>query len=331
MQDNKVFKILAIDGGGIKGLYSARILEHLEEKFNCHISDYFDMICGTSTGGLIALALSLKIPAKEISEYYLKKGPEIFPKQNKLTGLLKQTLIRGKYNDKALRESLEELFKDKKIANLNNLICIPSYSITDARPWVFKYDHKEGNLDRDNKAYCVDVALATSSAPTYFPLSEISYYDNKQFIDGGVWANNPTMVGFIEALKFFVGEDKDYESLSILSISSLSLTGGKATGLKRRRSFRHWRDDLLDTFMTGQSSFNNYFMDTIKEVNDVSVKYDRIPSADISSEQEHLVQFDNASKKSLDLISGKGNDQGTIYKKKQEIKYYFETEKTYKL
>jgi len=186
---------------------------------------------------------------------------------------------------------------------------------------VFKYDHTI--LDRDNEAFCVDVALATSAAPTYFPLSEISYYDNKQFIDGGVWANNPSLVGFIEALKFFVGKDKEYDSLSILSVSSLSLTGGKTPGLKRRRSFRHWRHDLLDTFMTGQSSFNHYFMDTINEANNVSVKYVRIPSAAISSDQEYLVQLDNASKKSLELISGKGNDQGTIYKKRPEIESFF--------
>jgi patatin-like phospholipase/acyl hydrolase len=74
----KVFKILSIDGGGIKGLYSASILSKFEKTFNCQTSDHFDMICGTSTGGLIALALSLKIPAKDICEFYENKGELIF-------------------------------------------------------------------------------------------------------------------------------------------------------------------------------------------------------------------------------------------------------------
>ena len=80
--NKKVFKILTIDGGGIKGLYSSKIIEHLEENFNCHMSDYFDMICGTSTGGILALGLSLKIKASEISNLYEKKGLFIFPNQN---------------------------------------------------------------------------------------------------------------------------------------------------------------------------------------------------------------------------------------------------------
>jgi uncharacterized protein len=75
----KPFKILAIDGGGIKGLYSAKILEHLENRFNCSISDHFDLICGTSTGGLIGLALAMKIPASKISEFYEQYGKVIFP------------------------------------------------------------------------------------------------------------------------------------------------------------------------------------------------------------------------------------------------------------
>jgi len=80
-KNRKEFKILAIDGGGIKGLYSSTILEHFEEKFNCLLSDYFDLLCGTSTGGLIALAASLKIPMINVSKFYQEEGPKIFPKQ----------------------------------------------------------------------------------------------------------------------------------------------------------------------------------------------------------------------------------------------------------
>ena len=152
------------------------------------------MLCGTSTGGLIALALSLKIPASEISKIYSEHGREIFPKQSKFLGLLRQTIWNGKFSDRPLKKVLNEIFGERIIGESKNLLCIPSYSFTDARPWIFKFDHKEGGLDRDNKAKYVDVALATSAAPTYFPLAEIEFYDYKQFIDGGVWANNSVLL-----------------------------------------------------------------------------------------------------------------------------------------
>jgi len=329
--EDKTFKILAIDGGGIKGLYSSTILEHLEKKYKGNISDYFDMLCGTSTGGLIALALSLKIPTKEISDIYLKNGNKIFPKKSKISNKYNQILGKGKFSDEPLKKVLNEMFKEKTLSDSNNLLCIPSYSITDAKPWVFKFDHIEGDLSRDNKARYVDVALATSAAPTYFPMAEIEYYDYKQFVDGGVWANNPTLVGLIEALTYYVGKDKKFKKLKILSISSLNSTGGKPTGLKRARGFVDWRDDLFETSLIGQSFFTDYFMSKIKEIEDVSVEYIRIPSAKISPQQASLVQLDVATTDALNLIRGMGNDMGEIYKKKNEISDFFKMQKQYKI
>lgn len=336
--NEKPFKILSIDGGGIKGLYSATILKEFEEKFECSISDYFDMICGTSTGGLIALALSLKISAKEICDFYEFEGPKIFPESPSIKfvgkkiskGFYNQLANGGKYSDKPLKVALEKIFKESRIGDSNNLLCIPSYTITEARPFIFKYDHKEGNLDRDNGAKMVNVALATSAAPTYFPMSEDPYYNNKQFIDGGVWANNPTLVGLLEALDYFVGKDKDYDKLNILSISSLSLTGGKPTGLKRERSFLNWGNDLIETSFTGQSFFTHFFMEKIKTISSIDIKYERIPSVDISSDQESLIQLDVATPQALDLIKGKGKDQADIFKKRPEIIAFFKDKKTYK-
>lgn len=325
----KPFKILSIDGGGIKGLYSAKILEHLENRFNCRISDHFDLICGTSTGGLIALALAMKIPATTISEFYEQYGKVIFPRRSKLWGLIRQTFWRGKYSDEPLRRALTTIFGELKIGDAQNLLCIPSYTVTDARPWIFKYDHKEGKLDRDNKALCVDVALATSAAPTYFPLAEIDYYDRKQFIDGGVWANNPTMVGVIEALTYFVGEGKQFDSIEVLSVSSLNNTAGKSIGLTRHRSFINWRNDLFETSLIGQSEFTHYMMSKFCEMNHIKIKYVRIPSESISAEQQHLVQLDVATDKSLYFIKGKGNDRGELAKKDPAIEAFFRDQKHY--
>lgn len=321
------FKILSIDGGGIKGLYSSTILEHLEEKFG-PMSDYFDMICGTSTGGLIALCLALKIPATAISEIYEKRGSQIFPRRTKLGGIIRQTFCGGKYSDVPLKQVLKDVFGNKKIADLENLVCIPSYSVTDARPWVFKRDHSK--LDRDNNALLVDVALATSAAPTYFPVCEIPHYNYKQFIDGGVWANNPTLSGLTEALTYFVGANRDFSFVDILSISSLNNTAGKPVGLKRRRSFLDWRDDLFETSLIGQSYFSNYFMKKLCEMAEINIRYHRIPSEPVSPEQQNLVQLDCASEKALRFIKGKGNDRGFIAKKEPEITAFFQSKKQFK-
>ena len=325
------FKILAIDGGGIKGLYSSTILEHLEKKHGVSCSDCFDMLCGTSTGGMITLGLSLKLPAADMSQIYSERGKEIFPTQNKYFGLFKQALWGGKFSDQPLRRVLQDTFGERKLSESNNLLCIPSYSITDARPWIFKYDHIEGDLDRDKISLYVDVALATSAAPTYFPIAELPSYNNKQFIDGGVWANNPSQVGLIEALTHFVGPGKPYNSVQILSVSSLNNTSGKPTGLSRHRSFVRWRNDLFETSLIGQSNFTNYFLSQLHALTEVPIEYIRIPSEPISAEQQHLIQLDVATPRAIQLIKGKGNERGTICSKDSEISKLFQSPKTYKI
>lgn len=326
--DYKPFKILSIDGGGIKGLYSSTVIEHLEQRYG-PISEYFDLLTGTSTGGLIALCLAMKMPAGEISAIYERHGRIIFPRRFWFFGALRQALWRGKYSDQGLRAVLQDVFKEKTVADLDNLVCIPSYSLTDARPWVFKRDH--GNLDRDNRTLLTDVALATSAAPTYFPLCDLAGYNNKQFIDGGVWANNPTLIGIIEALTYFVGVGKPFTSVEVLSISSLNHSAGKPIGLARHRSFWRWRNDLFDTSLTGQSFFTNYFVSKLCGLNDIKIRYVRVPSEEISAEQQHLVRLDGASRKSLQFIRGKGNDRGILAKKDPEIAEFFKSKKMYKI
>jgi len=328
-QEKKTFKILSIDGGGIKGLYSSTILEHLEEKYKCSISDHFDMLCGTSTGGLIALALSLKIPAKDISKLYSEEGQKIFPKMSKLKGIIKQVLFKGKFPQKPLKDSLQNLFHDKELKESNNLLCIPSFCLTNGKTRVFKKNHSV--LDRDDEILYVDVALATSAAPTYFPVHEIHSLSRQQFVDGGVWANNPTMVGLLEAITFFVGDGKEYGSIEILSISSLTKSNGLPIGSRKEKSFLHWRNDLFETFMSGQNFFTNFFMEKMAIHMPVPIKYTRIPTAEVSSKNECLVQMDLATNDALDLMKSMGCDTATVYSKKDEIAQFFKTKKTYSI
>lgn len=327
--DSQTFRVLSIDGGGIKGLYSARILEHFEERFNCHIADHFDLICGTSTGGLIALGLSLDIPVSLVSNLYYRRGKRIFPQRNSLLSSLKQLLLRSKYDNQELRAALQEIFGNRTLANSRCLLCIPAFSLTDGRPFIFKYDHAEGNLCRDCRTKYVDIALATSAAPAYLPIVTIDNYDRKQFIDGGVYANNPTLVGVVEALRYFVGIGKRFQKLMVMSIGSLEPNPGRRLVAKHDRSVIDWNKDLISTFFEGQACLTSYFVETLSQHCDSPFDYVRIPSAPLSSAQEQIINMDNTSSEALQLISQMGNDQALFWGRKPEVAQFFESRKQY--
>lgn len=329
----KPFKILCIDGGGIKGLYSAKVLSVFEETYNVFCSDCFDLICGTSTGGIIALAVSLKIPMREVVSFYHEYGPSIFSQKKKLWPAniilsLKQALIGSKYSQKQLKKALYEKFGDRKIKDSNNLICIPAYNMTDGSPRIFKKDYSTFNQD-DKKTY-VEVALATTAAPTYFPVVEI---DNIMYADGGLYANNPTLVGLTEALYKWIrpqqerGND-DYDGVQILSISSVEKSSGEAPG-RMNRSFWNWKDTLFDSYTIGQNKSALFFLEKIKEHLDFELEITRIINNPLSPKQSQIIELDNASDKSLKLIETIGLQTGLLFKDKKEIKHLFKTRKTY--
>ncbi|MHC4125925.1 MAG: CBASS cGAMP-activated phospholipase, partial [Planctomycetota bacterium] len=214
--ENKTFKILSIDGGGMRGLYSATILQELEEKYGTLV-DYFDMICGTSTGGIIALGLSLGLSAKTAVEFYEKYGPKIFPPTNKLGNYIrswKQRLFSSKYSDTDLRIALEDVFKKSVLNDSKCCLCIPTTNASSFAPVVLKTSHYH-EFERDGQFKMVEAALATTAAPTYFPIAKLSN-ELAYMVDGGLWANNPALVGYMEAVTYFVGQDKEYDSVSIL-------------------------------------------------------------------------------------------------------------------
>lgn len=327
--ESQTFKILSIDGGGIKGLYSARILEHFEERFKCHIADYFDLICGTSTGGLIALGLSLNIPVSLISDLYYRRGKQIFPQRNSLLMLLKQLFLGSKYDNQELRTALQEIFKDRTLADSRCLLCIPAFSLTDGRPFIFKYDHREGNLYRDCRTKYIDIALATSAAPTYLPIVTIDTYDRKQFIDGGVYANNPTLVGVAEALRYFVGARKRFQRLMVMSIGSLEPNPGRLFVSKHNRSVIDWNKDLISTFSEGQAYLTSYFVETLAQHCDSPFDYVRIPGAPLAPVEARTINMDNTSDEALQLISQKGKDQALSWGRKLEVAQFFKSRKQY--
>lgn len=330
----KAFKILSIDGGGIKGLYSASLLASLEKKTGKSVGDHFDMICGTSTGGLIALGLASQKSAQSLSDLYYHQGQSIFPTsnnkllrwfQNKVQ-FAKQVSWGGKYSNKPLKAHLKEVFGEATLGELHNLVCIPSFNLTQGQPRVFKYPHLEGNFFKDKNVPVCDAALATSAAPTYLPIHR---YNNNLYIDGGVWANNPSLCGILEALQYFVGEDKAYDTIELLSIPSIEQSSAWTLEAKRKKSFIKWSDKLFQTAMDGQAYFADFFIKNTIEKLAPQSNYCRIQSPVLSGEQMTMISMDRTDQTTLDTIKGLGDFQGATIALDPCVLAFFDTPKTY--
>jgi hypothetical protein len=332
---SKPFKILSIDGGGIKGLYSASVLARIEEKTGKRLGDHFDMICGTSTGALLALGLSCGFPAQDLADIYFKRGSDIFPTFNsKLPRYLqrkwqfiKQLLLWGKFSNSNLKAILVELFGDRKMADAGNLLCIPSFNLIKGEPRVFKYPHKEGGFFMDGELLMSDVALATAAAPTYLPIHEIK---NTLYADGGIWANNPTLCGLLECLHYFVGSQKEFDSFQILSVASVAQPSGWASTSRKHRSFRHWGNKLFQASMDGQAFFNNFFLENIIENIHPPGTYYRIPSPKLSREHIGVIDMDRADRRALKTLQSMGDMDGYHFALQPEVLEFFNHPKIYK-
>lgn len=210
------FQILSLDGGGLKGIFTASFLSAIEEATGKSFLDHFDLIAGTSTGGIIALALGIGYKPSDVLGFYLEKGPMIFPRGNRfLKGYWwARKLFRARYSSQPLEKALLEYFTDSYLFQSKTRLIIPSFDPYRADVYIYKTPHHV-RLKCDYKEKIHQIALATASAPTFFEacVSE----SGVRLIDGGIWANNPTMVALTEALGYL---DKKPSEVAILSIGT---------------------------------------------------------------------------------------------------------------
>jgi len=245
-QRSTPFQILSLDGGGIKGIFSAAVLAAIEDDLKINVADHFDLIAGTSTGGIIALGLGMGMKPREIVEFYLREGPQIFPRWHGIKRL--QHWFYRKFSSEPLAAALKSCFGDKRFGDSKKRLVIPSYNLGDDDVYIFRTPHHE-RLKRDFKVLAWKVALATSSAPTFFPCTR--EVDSVRLVDGGVWANNPTMIAIVEAydtLKI------PMESLSVFSIGTSDAISHRRTRLNSGGIFS-WAvgNAAIDVIMRGQS------------------------------------------------------------------------------
>ncbi|MDD9863255.1 MAG: CBASS cGAMP-activated phospholipase [Gammaproteobacteria bacterium] len=244
--DARRFQVLSLDGGGIKGIFSAAVLAAIEEDLETKITDHFDLIAGTSTGGVIAIGLGLGIRPREIVELYMQEGPKIFPCQCGTKSL--QHWVARKFSAAPFDAALKKCFQDKRLGDSAKRLLIPAYNLSNDDIYLFRTAHHQ-KLRRDYKTAAWEVAKATSAAPTFFPCAR--EIDNLRLIDGGVWANNPSLVAVVEA----------YRTMNIPLSSIYLLSIGTLDAVNRRRKYLNnggkiaWSlgNTAVDVIMRGQS------------------------------------------------------------------------------
>lgn len=323
---SKTFKILSIDGGGIKGLYSAIVLSVFEKNFG-KISDHFDLICGTSTGGIIALGLAAGKSADEIVKFYIDYGADIFPPK---TGIFKKLrniksyLCSSKYKNEVLKEKLKDLYGDKKLDNSNMCVCIPVVDISDFRGVIIKTTHNKNLTRPDGKLFMTDIALATSAAPTYFPIFSLPGISKDFVVDGGMWANNPSLIGVMEALLYFVGDNKEYEKIDLLSLGNLNVDEGWNISAKRTASLIQWNKKLIDLPMACNSKGIEYIMKFGENYNLFHLNnYVRIVGKNMTNNHRNIFDLDNAEPKILNVIKEIAYTDANELKNNLKIKNMF--------
>ena len=251
---DREFRILSIDGGGIRGVFPAAVLAGLEQRYldGQSLARYFDLITGTSTGGIIALGLGAGLRAADISRIYIERGGEIFPPGRDGALCLSQHvgnwvthLFRYRYDRAALDALLMEVLGERKFGESLTRLCIPSFDGHHGEVYIFKTPHHP-DFKLDGAENMTKVAAATAAAPTFFrPLEDGGY----AFVDGGVWANNPVMLGLVDALSCF---EVTRHQVSVLSLGcgtkSCSLNSAQMMG----GGLLAWRG-IMETAMSLQS------------------------------------------------------------------------------
>ena len=220
------YRILSLDGGGIRGVFPAALLAKLEEHIDHPIASYFDMIAGTSTGGIIAIGLGLGLPAQDILRLYEEQGPAIFDQQHgPLPNWVRQRWrsalhwFGSKYPSGPLHAALTEILGERRLGESRTRLVIPAWHPLLERVYIYKTAHHP-RLETDYKQLALDAAMATAAAPTF--LQPHLTRDAVELVDGGVWANNPIGVATIEAVGLLGWPPNRLKILSIGTINDVN-------------------------------------------------------------------------------------------------------------
>ena len=250
---------MSLDGGGMRGIYTAQYLASLADGFSkksarktLDVGSGFDLIVGTSTGAILACALAANIPLSRVVQFYNQKGAAIFERRipsgigANLLADLKNRPAALRRGEQVLRNALVECFAEETMVEVYNrrkiALGITAVDMSTHKSWVFKTPHLKNSNHRDDGFRLVDICLASSAAPIYRSLAALEAHDGSPgshvFADGGLWANNPVLVGMIDALEMAA----EGQAIEIFSIGTVPRPAGDDMGKEVvDRSLAHWK------------------------------------------------------------------------------------------
>lgn len=319
-------RILSIDGGGIRGIIPAIVLNYIEERTGKRIATMFDFIAGTSTGGVLALGLTRKnsdssinnepeYTAAELVNFYRKYGQKIF---NEYIIGNWDDVAQPKHNPQGRLEVLKELLGEAKVEEALREIFIPSYDIELREPIFFTSNPDAEEIEHfSSRKVCTgfkmwEAAMATSAAPTFFPpyqLETTHHTDEGYYalVDGGIFANNPASLAMMEAMISY--KKKTGEDLQRTETLVVSLGTGSLTRKYKYRDVKNWGQvkwalPLLNIVLDGQSESVAYQLDQLMVNKGENRNYYRF-QLQLSSENAHD-QMDNASPSNIEHLEERG-------------------------
>jgi patatin-like phospholipase/acyl hydrolase len=322
----KLIKILSIDGGGIRGLIPALILQDIEKKLKRkkHLSECFDLMSGTSTGGIIVLLLNTpdankapKYQASDVVSLYQNLGSTVFNQSwwhylSTFNGWLSE-----KYASGHLEMNLQKFYENCRLREALTNIIIPAYDISKDDNVFFKSDKAKQYLARD--FYFKDIARATSAAPTYFKpaqIQDISCKETYTLVDGGLALNNPTLSACVHALKLF-GRDNDFLIVSIGTGTNNPVAPGKLSFEGKDINCGgklEWAPDIVSVMMKAANEVVDYQMEEIFKGDNGNKTYHRLQ---VSLDPKHTA-FDNASPENMKALGDYAEE--LIHKKQADLK-----------
>ena len=301
MSNNKKFRILSIDGGGLRGMVPLMVLEKIEKETGKRIHEMFDMVVGTSTGGIIVCGVLASGDGKtpnltlgQLMNLYRSKAGEIFPfrKGPRKWFQFVRGIFRPKFKADGLDKNLSEYFGQLCLSDMLCQGIVTAYDVKNNEVVMFKSRKSdEGGFD----AFLKDVCRATSAAPTYLPAYEMRFSGrDRVLVDGGVYVNNPTMAAVADAVKCGV-------SLSDIEV----LSRGTGDHVERREKstkwgILNWAKPITDVMMDGNSAAVSYECDFMLDKH-VRVQV-RIPD-------ENMKEMDDSRESTLNYIAGLVNTQ----------------------
>ncbi len=299
----KVVRVLSIDGGGVRGLIPALVLEEVEKRTGKRISELFDLIAGTSTGGIISLGLTApddngkpKYTATDLVEFYETRLPTIFNRSTFRKLLFFLDFFSPKYSPSSFEENVESLVGKTKLSESITEVLIPSYEIEKRETIFFK--SQKVKADTQDDYYMKDVARATSAAPTFFPAAKIKSTTTEETIfciDGGTFASDPAMCAYAEAKNMH----PEMESIILVSLGTGSYSKPISYSKASKWGALSWTVPLLGVLFDGMPDTVEY---QLKKILNIKTEHQQYfirlqPMLDAANDS-----LDNASSENLKSI-----------------------------